>query len=318
MKALKLESVEYPKVCTSAMRKMIYLIFKNGFQFNVIHKGRNVPLIIIYHEVSERITRFQIKIDYPKTSDMKYETLTIILGYDKIKKRNKVNHALIEQVNANKEYSLSGTYIVDFAITFLRHLGVKEVTLEDFANLKLKNNSGEESTCNISLSFVSLIKRKETFYSKFGFVPVDDEIKHKICNLTPYIQKIKIGDIVDGLKKLLNTMKKYPKVNNNYNNIILEIGGIKMIDEETFIEKCIDKLEEQGTQNTLKQLYLKEVRCSINDLIMFAMGILSNDYHSGKITLKAKFKEHISDLLHAQKTLYKLDLTKTKINKSFC
>lgn len=339
MSGLNLENLVFPKNYTNATTKMNYLVTKHGMQFVVVFKGKHVPLLIKRKIEPQRVTRFLININYPKTSDMTYNTLTIHLGYDIVKHKFNANHAYIEEINTNMTHSLSGSYIVDFAVTFLRFLGVSQVILFDAASLTLPSTTSKTGVCEVPLSLVSFIKRKITFYGKFGFVPVDDvqdwnfenskDKRKQMCAMVSDVEQIEIRDLITGLQIINDTILKAHVTTKNYfiqYHYTNESGILETSEKITLSQKdmkkyskLIKQLEKLGSKNTIKAVLLKETSCNTVEPIFKAIKILSMfDHMIGNSTVKSTFNENFHKLSHALHGKYKADLTKPYNNISFC
>jgi hypothetical protein len=184
------------------------LVTTYGKQFYVQFRNRRIPFIVKRRlEGRSQKGVYALSIAYTQTHKMNFPTLNMTIGDDS----DSPESAYIDYVNRNDEHDLSGTFIVELAITFLTYLGVKEVSLQDAASI-----DDESNRCRFQLAPYLLLKKNTTFYGKWGFKPLshlhntsyeDNKAKQKrLCQIVSRLQKTQIKDMLALLRKTKTTL----------------------------------------------------------------------------------------------------------------
>jgi hypothetical protein len=251
MKILKLEDSE--PINKDVFYNLSQLVATYGKEFYVLFRNRRIPFIVKRRVFKPKDNMkqkaiYKISVAYLQTKDMQYPTLNMSIGEDY--RAPESGH--IDYVHRNAEHDLSGTYIVDLAIAFMKYVAVNEVTLTDAA---MATDSNTSSNCKFPLAPYLLLKKKTTFYGKWGFKPSasqyntsfeDDKMRLKsLCQIVGRIQKTKVEDVIAMLNKwktTLSTLKDIPKMA-TYNIIEDFETGIKS-DEDYDDDWDYKKLEQ--------------------------------------------------------------------------
>ena len=214
MKILKLDTDAVP-YGMDVFDNLSQLVTMYGKEFYVQFKGRRVPFVIrrrlFKHDAhtSRRQLKaiYKLSIAYPKTNNMRFPTLNMSIGDDYYIPAS--GH--IDYVHRNDEHDLSGTFIVELAITFLKFLAVKHVSLADVATA----DDGSKK-CKFELAPYLLLKKNTTFYGKWGFKPQldfyntsfdDEKAKLKrLCQVVNVLKKIKVKNILALLTKMRSAL----------------------------------------------------------------------------------------------------------------
>ena len=129
-----------------------------------------------------------------------------------------LDEAHIENISKNDKYS--GSDIMIFVLQILYRLGIKKCTLTDASYYECKRNNFFKSV-EIPLKTLKLLKNGNTFYSSFGFNPIDK------TNRTNKIENMRrlVGSLYDiqwtDLDKIITNGKIYiNEAERNEKNII--------------------------------------------------------------------------------------------------
>lgn len=218
MKTFKLSKANSLFTEDDIFKNLDKLLSKYGMNFKIEYDGKIVP-IIVKKRVDDKEAVYRVSIAYPQTSSMIYPTLSISFGTD-----DDPSIADINFVHKNGDYGLSGTYIVNLAVRFLKLLGVKLITLTDAASIYDK-----QAKCHLQLTPYLLLKKSTTFYGKFGFKPYnsniyntsyenDDQSYKILCQRVKEIQKLRVSSFLNHLNKVEKLLNK---VGDNPNLIML-------------------------------------------------------------------------------------------------
>jgi hypothetical protein len=199
MKTLNIDTIEPFKLANTF--EILHSIVDNyGKQFIVHFQGKSIPFII-KRRLNPRPT-YRISIAHTTTHLMRFPTLQI-----EISQRSNELFASIDYINRNDEHNLSGTFIIELSIKFLKLVGVREVELTDAASI-----TDPKTQRTFNLTPYLLLKSSTTFYGKWGFTPTlvnsntsyetTKEKTKRLCKLVSYLQKQKISSILNTMKKI--------------------------------------------------------------------------------------------------------------------
>jgi hypothetical protein len=251
MKILRLD-IDVEPTNKDVFYNLNQLVASYGKEFYVHFKNRRIPFIVKRRLFKPKDNMpqkaiYKLSIAYTQTTNMHYPTLNMSVGDDD----DTPESGHIDYVHRNDEHDLSGTFIVDLAIAFMKFLAVKEVTLTDAA----RANDGSNK-CAFPLAPYLLLKKKTTFYGKWGFKPQqslyntsfeDDKAKHKrLCQVLSKLQKIQVKDMLTLLNKMKTTLVSIKDVS------ILITYDI-MIDFETGV-MSYDDYDDDWDKKSLEQL----------------------------------------------------------------
>lgn len=309
------------------------LIKDFGRKFIVSYENKDVPLIIQrrLHTDDDRYV-FSIAINTPTTYDMQYHTLHITLGaYDE-----DLSVAYIETINKNENLGFSGSFIVKFAISLLKTIGVKEIELQDVATIALEG----KKQCLTSLSSYLLLKKATTFYGKFGFKPKlanytntsyenDNKMHKRLCSIVTKLQSIKVLEVINYLNKVVKLFEQHEIID------FIDFAKDFRVGVDVIIEPIYDVKEKTAatafiTQRVLKVLskydtntfveFFEQCTCVeyiavYNFFVKFPSVIV---YDKNK-TLKNPYKPFLQELNYIQnKVIYSLTLHTRKSSSSTC
>lgn len=206
MRILDLETPPKFFIEDNVFSNLDMIVKKYGLTFKVRYDDKVVP-IIIKRYITKDNSIYNISIDYDKMPTMDYYTLVMTIDED----TRDYNTAYIAFINKNAEHNLTGSYIVRFAIRFLKMISVQKIALTDAATLSVND-------VDIDLSPYLMLKSSSTFYGKFGFKPVitndttayesNEDMLKRLCSLVSRLQKVKVKSLINYVDKLQNALAK--------------------------------------------------------------------------------------------------------------
>ena len=135
------------------------LMKKYGTSFNIKYNKHVIPVDIIKLKIPSGISYFRMQYDPPHRTTELYPLAIDFIDPILIEKNNNIYIASI-----NKTDKLSGTDLVQLCIKFGEVMGVEKMFLGDGTRIRC-NQTNEE----LDLSYLKLIERGMTFYTKLGF-----------------------------------------------------------------------------------------------------------------------------------------------------
>jgi hypothetical protein len=328
MKILNIDTIEPFKLQNTF--EILHSIVENyGKQFIVRYQGKSTPFIIKRRLTPRPI--YRISIAHTTTHLMRFPTLQI-----EISQRSNEAFASIDYINRNDEHNLSGTFIIELSIKFLKLVGVRDVELTDAASI-----SDPKTQCKFNLTPYLLLKSSTTFYGKWGFKPTlyngntsyetTKEKTKRLCQLVSYLQKQKISSILNAMKKIngaLSSLKDPTKLQtysiledyetgvkaHEYFNDDWNASQIKRIQEHlTDIQNALVKYK-KSTVHEMMQLCSCEEFKYLQQVFVNVPGV----FEIGKNKYINKYVPIYNELLTIYvRSEYVLDLTKPS-SKSTC
>lgn len=105
--------------------------------------------------------------------------------------------------NIHRTATISGTQLVNFALTVGRKLGAAEALLQDAATVVC-----EKSNDRMNLSLITLLKTGKSFYERFGFEAYPKTRRKRVAALVGRFQKIKVSDVLKRFKQALRLLER--------------------------------------------------------------------------------------------------------------
>lgn len=337
MKILKLDADVVP-ASTDVFYNLNQVVARYGKKFYVQFKGRRIPFIV-KRRLSKQKFIYKLSIAYTQKNNMIYPTLNMSIGdYDYAPE-----NGYIDYVHRNDEHNLSGTFIVDLAIAFMKYLAVKQVSLADAAKA---NTNDENKRCTFDLAPYLLLKKNTTFYGKWGFKPElsiyntsfenEKEKLKRLCKVVSRLQNIQVKDILlllNKMKSILTKLKDLSKLITYNNYVDLETG---VVSEEEYEDEWdtqqlnellskLDKLNEfisPYKKNTIHEM-VQSCSCSeFKSLLVFGTYYTNMGIPNVIIVGKKKFVNKYATLFQEFRKIlsfgsYVLDLT-SKPSVSIC
>jgi hypothetical protein len=120
--------------------------------------------------------------------------------------------AFIAHVRAAPGIGLSGSFLMKFALTLLRAMGVHRVMLQDAAYVSKRVEDPKHIVsgrvkCEFSLSRLLMISDKTSFYGKFGFRPSKKSLTRTLCRSADRVRNIKLSEIMRLASKISNAVR---------------------------------------------------------------------------------------------------------------
>jgi hypothetical protein len=209
-----------------------------NFIFPITH--RYIDIIILNYNKDNEMKGIIFSYKKENETDLilitKYKSEENQNGYDYLK--IKIENGIGKIDNINKSKSFTGSNYMNLAIKIFENLNVKKCYLDDFSTLKC--NQRDFYIKLVPLNMITLLRFKETYYMKFGFLPYNNDnnnnnnnnknknknkIYKNIMYLINNLYKISWNDIDDlfHLKNNLNvnreTTEKSMIAWNNYKEI---------------------------------------------------------------------------------------------------
>jgi len=155
---------------------------------------------------------------------------------------------------------VSGTELLMICIRICEILGVQKTNLIDVSTIQINN-----IPCN--LSFIKLLKTKQTFYMKYGF---DFEISHTQLPFIRYenkdMLKSKINDLIDSIRKI-----KIKDIIDEYEKTLDLIGDIKDNEYDTNFQIMIDNI---SIPTERLEIFISNPELQIDSIIRESYDIL--------------------------------------------
>jgi hypothetical protein len=120
--------------------------------------------------------------------------------------------AYIAHVRAAPGIGLSGSFVMKFALTLLKAMGVHRASLQDAAYVSKgvedpKNIVAGRIYCEFNLSRLLMISDMTTFYGKFGFRPSKKSVTRTLCRSAERVRNIKLSQIMELASKISDAVR---------------------------------------------------------------------------------------------------------------
>lgn len=321
-KTLNLDKSNKLFIDDSVLTNLDKLISLYGMRFNIEYDGKVVP-IVVKRRIDADSQVYRISIAYPTTQSMEYPTLSMSIGTNEDDEVADINY-----VHRNGDYGLSGTYIVQLAVIFLKTIGVRKMALTDAASIYDKNTK-----CTLQLSPYMLLKKSTTFYGKFGFRPYnpnpfytaydnDEQAQNVLCQRVKEVQKLRVSSIITFLQRMEKLLKKAGN-SDALQMLVIDKDYVKGIDREYKYEdfygkganhvlhmvgKMINSLEKYKTLTIfqmMQQCTCKEFK-SLQKYFMYLPSVINYKTTTLKHKSQSMFDEMMNIVFNSS---YILDLT---------
>jgi hypothetical protein len=232
--------------------KTVTEIKKNYKNFTLLEKqlqkgGKNLKIIYkketyTFDELDDPFSTIKTYVLQAKDSDSDCIMITI----DKITGISSINNLTSTGIKCSETLINNiGKYLVEITIKLLKKykdkLNIKKIELSDHSFLYCNNTT-------ISLADLYILKHGITFYSLFGFLPTDYELKKSFYNNNIIMKNLKIKD-----SKLLYFLNKYSiEYKKDINHIINYITK----NQDKLLMNIINKLSSKDVFNNNCELLI--------------------------------------------------------------
>ncbi len=276
---------------TDKLQKNLGILYKKlGNRFNISYKRNMMPVFFTKEKsINGGNTYYFMKYGVKTPVGDKLYPFKIRMYYNiKNLKLEDVNDVYINNISAidkddyKGQKSINGSTIIEMVILLLKRLHVENAYLNDGASITCETEE------NIELTPFKLLEKRRTFYMKFGFIPLLNDLMlrdGRYKNINSFtkmvdksidrISKIDMKEVQSYIKKmihLINTIyshndfenvdiykslpKKFEnlKINRIKNKDILERYRLSCID----LEKCMPK--SGNFMNWIKKIFYKSCK----------------------------------------------------------
>ena len=166
--------------------------------------------------------------------------------------------------NIHRTAAISGTQLVNFALTIGRKLGATEALLQDAATVVCKTNQER-----LNLSLITLIRTGKSFYERFGFEAYPKTRRKRVAARIKRFQAVTLADVLKRFRqaiRLLERARKDPatfelriKGDDGYPDIYVRDPAKRIPAKLTLYKRIADKMS-QSASRTLAEFLANSAR----------------------------------------------------------